>query len=852
MNWTEGALARHSRGKGWKPEIAKQKQYFAKARSGLHGPPKPGFDSISFFSQQANSSTYPMKRLSTVPSQNSPHFQQHQQHRHSQHRQYDQKNQHNVPQDHRLLMSPGQHVRKEPLVAGGHGILQEPRSQHATKKRKLPEYDPELLDAKRHRLLQKGDWAGINVQKSLPLHFSGASSSKGRQIWGFRNKHPEGQSGFFWEQNGNGRRPLQGKATSYISTQGGDKDVRIRIGSEDIRYSGGSQITAKSSQNRLPRTATQSKSLRQSEYFVQTSSQFSAQDYGPPGLRGQRALPVSETISSTQRKHGQSAACRGNPPRASMSLKAYRYPTRLERLPKEPSRLERLQKEGRSLLVESSPSRVHHPVPRRLSQLVMLERSGKPASEMFGSTIGQVGRNPMQEVAPSECSENQRWQKMIESHEDQTKSPFEKDSSASRKIVKISPGVSNILISSSSVVHDSRFDHPPMSTFTDFSLDDRAQDSMETGQYKRFGTSIKNDGQPRATAEKMRSSSPLLPIISSTLSAGRPRGDLYNDKEGLSEDTSLAHAESCSDDGHYAQPRQLPPMFESDSEDKPTLNKQEPSEQNLRPTDEENEEVETSIFLPQTLDTDAGNAISVPGSDKVDMDTEWMSFIFGEDVEKDEDIAFKESLKEAARDLRPSSSSAGDYYQPSVVPISAFASKELAPHKMLQHQHKGALNPASLGSSLKAGQTDMAIRGDLVDCELEHSQYQTTDTNIAGSFIAEDSDSIIPQSGTESLTSEVALTQITDSMSMIAQPSNSDLSENVGQRFAKPKTFVGRLACSSSRDPRPVLPLSVNEVSKKRGRPKGRSRKKKAEDGRANIRGLPDYDGDPIEGGSDE
>ncbi|EXF74500.1 hypothetical protein CFIO01_01978 [Colletotrichum fioriniae PJ7] len=845
MNWTEGALARHSRGKGWKPEIAKQKQYFAKARSGLHGPPKPGLDSISFLSQQVNPSAYPTKRLPTVLSQNLPHFQQHQQHqqhRHSQHRQYNQNNQHNAPQDHRLRMSPRQPEWKEPLVAMDQGILQEPRSQHAARKRKLPDDDPELLDAKRHRLLQKGDWAGISVQKSLPLHFSGAGNSDGRQIWGFRNKHPTGQSGSIWEQNGIRRRPLQGKATSCISTQGGDKDVRIRIGSEDIRYSGGSQITARSSRNRLPRTATQSKNLRQSEYFGPASSQTSAQSYGPPGLHGYRALPVYKTEPSTQRKHRQSATCRGNPPSSSMSPRSHRYPTRLERL----------QKEGRSLFIESSPSRVHHPVPRRLSQLVLLERSGKPASEMFGSTIGQVGRNPVQEVASSEYSENERWRKMIESHEDQPKSSFEQYSGASRKIVEISPGVSNILGSSSSVARGLRFDHPPMSISTGSALDDTAPDNMETGQYKRSGTSTKNDGRPENTAGRIGSSSPPVLTRSSTISVGRPKGDLYNDEEGLSEDTSLAHAESCSDDGHYAGPRQLPPMFESDSEEKTTLNKQEPSEKSLAPADEEHEDVENQDFLPQTLNTDARNTTPVPGSEKVDMDTEWMSFIFGEDVEDDEDIAFKESLKEAVRDLRPSSSSASDHYQPSVDPISAFTSKELAPHKMLQHQDDGVLILASPRYSPKAGQTDMAISRDLTDCEPEYSHYQTTDTNIAGSIIAEDSDSIIPQAGTESLTSEVATTLVMDSMSMIAQSSNSDLGENVGHRFAKPKTFVGRLASSSNRDPGPVLPPSVNKVSKKRGRPKGRSRKKKAKDGRANIRGLPDYDGDPIEGGSDE
>ncbi|KAK1700596.1 hypothetical protein BDP55DRAFT_723108 [Colletotrichum godetiae] len=293
-------------------------------------------------------------------------------------------------------------------------------------------------------------------------------------------------------------------------------------------------------------------------------------------------------------------------------------------------------------------------------------------------------------------------------------------------------------------------------------------------------------------------------------------------------------------------------MFESDGEEEMTLKKREPSEKSIGPADEEPEGVENPMLLPQTLDTGAEHAAPMPSSEKVDLDTEWMSFIFGEDVDGDEDVAFQESLKEAARDLRPSSSSGSDHYQPSVAPISDLDSKELATHEMHQRRDRDVIIPSSPRYSPKAGQTDMTIRRDLVDCIPEYSHYQSTDTDIAGSIIAEDSDSVKPRAGTESLASEVAPTLIMDSMSMIAQPSDSELSENVGQRFAKPKTFVGRLASSSSRDPGPVLPLSVHNISKKRGRPKGRPRKKKAKDGRANIRGLPDYDGDPIEGGSDE
>ncbi|OTA98819.1 hypothetical protein M426DRAFT_28090 [Hypoxylon sp. CI-4A] len=60
-------------------------------------------------------------------------------------------------------------------------------------------------------------------------------------------------------------------------------------------------------------------------------------------------------------------------------------------------------------------------------------------------------------------------------------------------------------------------------------------------------------------------------------------------------------------------------------------------------------------------------------------------------------------------------------------------------------------------------------------------------------------------------------------------------------RFAQPRTFVGKLANSNitaSKGP----PTTSHRGGKRRGRPK-----KKAVDGRPNIRGLPDFDEDPIE-----
>ncbi|KAI1658116.1 hypothetical protein F4813DRAFT_388897 [Daldinia decipiens] len=59
-------------------------------------------------------------------------------------------------------------------------------------------------------------------------------------------------------------------------------------------------------------------------------------------------------------------------------------------------------------------------------------------------------------------------------------------------------------------------------------------------------------------------------------------------------------------------------------------------------------------------------------------------------------------------------------------------------------------------------------------------------------------------------------------------------------RFAQPRTFVGKFANSNATTTEGSYVLSHSK--KRRGRPK-----KRAADGRANIRRLPDFDGDPIE-----
>ncbi|KAK1584848.1 uncharacterized protein LY79DRAFT_591869 [Colletotrichum navitas] len=160
MNWTEGALARHSRGRGWNPELAKQRQYFAKARAGFRVTSKPDLASISILPRRPESPTVrPGKQPSRTLMESSPHFQ----HRQSPHGDNGERH-----------VGHSLHQRQQEVKPSmdGRGFPKPHGSMHTSAKRRHIVGDEEALDVKRRRLLQKADWAGINVPKPIPFHFS--------------------------------------------------------------------------------------------------------------------------------------------------------------------------------------------------------------------------------------------------------------------------------------------------------------------------------------------------------------------------------------------------------------------------------------------------------------------------------------------------------------------------------------------------------------------------------------------------------------------------------------------------------------------------------------------------------
>ncbi|KAK2037180.1 hypothetical protein LZ31DRAFT_428511, partial [Colletotrichum somersetense] len=160
MNWTEGALARHSRGRGWNPELAKQRQNFAKARAGPRAASRPNITSISILPRQPESPTlHPGKLPPRTLLESSPHFQ------------YRQSPRDDNGECH-VGHSPRQRSREEEPSMEGRDFSKLHGSMHTSAKRKHAVDDEEALDVKRRRLLQKTDWAGIKVQKPTPFHFS--------------------------------------------------------------------------------------------------------------------------------------------------------------------------------------------------------------------------------------------------------------------------------------------------------------------------------------------------------------------------------------------------------------------------------------------------------------------------------------------------------------------------------------------------------------------------------------------------------------------------------------------------------------------------------------------------------
>ncbi|KAL2204095.1 hypothetical protein CC79DRAFT_1336743 [Sarocladium strictum] len=216
MNWTEGALARHSRRRGWNPGLARQKEYFAKARAGK----KPAADHQSTFVPSYIASATPQRTSSAgVETPILPYH----------------------PSTSRGL----QDTPDTSSILDGDNNGKAPRSLSSSKTSKAsPTAAPHSkIEAKRRRLLQQNDWTGVSLPRPPDINFDHIRHD-------YLSRKPVGKTGFTkstptkHDTHNHGTR-LGPNASPYSNA--GPASIRMRISDRNLKWShaGGSIRTSR-------------------------------------------------------------------------------------------------------------------------------------------------------------------------------------------------------------------------------------------------------------------------------------------------------------------------------------------------------------------------------------------------------------------------------------------------------------------------------------------------------------------------------------------------------------------------------------------------------------------------------
>ncbi|KAK4042725.1 hypothetical protein C8A01DRAFT_13686 [Parachaetomium inaequale] len=249
-------------------------------------------------------------------------------------------------------------------------------------------------------------------------------------------------------------------------------------------------------------------------------------------------------------------------------------------------------------------------------------------------------------------------------------------------------------------------------------------------------------------------------------------------------------------------------------------------------------------------------------SDGTDPDEAWKTFVFG--YEKSDEVskaAFEEAKHDAIRSLQPS-----EFLVPSDEGSGSDGHSHIATVGTIYTKHDDETfeyaEPcfhAEVSGSLEAtcGPSSTRVEsGVAMDLSDEFAQDPSLRVNAGTSSISDlerapdspDNSGFVSAEEADSSTSALHAGAPSMTTSMAVAPARSDaVSSETGTtaeqfRFSQPKLFVG----SRSNPSQPVRPAGPGVGISLTKRRRGRS-KKRTNDGRADIRALPNYSGDPIE-----
>ncbi|KAF5588493.1 hypothetical protein FPCIR_7114 [Fusarium pseudocircinatum] len=359
MNWTEGALARHSRRKGWDKDAARQKQYFAKARARKNAPAtSKGLDISSFIPDYIPQPTSSQGRQSNS---STPRRKQRTPRGKLIHRQSETENSHKK--------RSGRET--EPRIGN-----QGPEAEGSLTS--LQDKDQQELDiaTKRRRLLEKADWTGVITQKPVTVDFSQQRDRSTKLL-----AKPTSRSGHRSIYSPNPKDQLSKKTLGQLS----ENDIEINIGSRNLRWSRDSNSI------RSYATRQDFRSRLEIPQSDNATSQASLSSYQQPrSLRLHRERPPRAHDFHVSQPHNE----RSNPLTSLSSVAQY---------PGQEEWLARDDDEPRYVVQAHAPI-IHQPQPTRRRHRVIEAKS--PELDESTSTVAVLGT-----PRPSDrlTAEDMRW-----------------------------------------------------------------------------------------------------------------------------------------------------------------------------------------------------------------------------------------------------------------------------------------------------------------------------------------------------------------------------------------------------------------------------------------------------------
>lgn len=716
MNWTEGNLARHSRGRANNEVLRRQKQHFARARSRmLSGHARHSPVTISFLDGTHKHHTR------TASWQSSPHVQEEDtsrsRERHS--------NESRSPWHPRNAITGTRHTRDSRqegnTLSNGHAYHADNRKRPA-----LAEiFNQEQVNEKRRRLLDKPDWAGLEMQQPIDLVLPGqAHTSSGRRWSKILPDNP--RHILSTERRGDLTRPRnENHSREHLGTfqQRPAGPIRVRVGSQSVTHTADSHEWPSS----VGHMQAQSVFRNKSQSIAQTEPrQGSSVSFGPAN---------QECSSSTTSTSG----------------------------------------DFHSIHTKKGSFTVHHPIPQRAQMSAFLQWSPSSKSDGSGSIHAQIGRPKRR--PPSELAADARWLEHIMPAENLC-IPLTRGSSLLESPPyrpDVSPGISELLSQSSQVHHQ---DHEGLSV-----------DPSSAGTTRSASLHITNQSSLIFKAEKKNMTSQTTPCLESVHLSKEQQGKpvIIHSLEsfiGRTRDTQpFEHSKSAKDDAKLPQP-----------------------------------------------DTDDNAA--------------WMKFIFGDGGEVESQArVFQEAVHEAAEKVCLPST-------PRRAPVILLDGNPSYEAKVAQNsdQSMSAQRGSEEKSSDSVATSQLVTIGSLSPEERPANQDLEEWEDFPLAHPTNISDIREPTSPSKPL--DAPSRSIDSPKSDKATVDDSTISA-ISQpifRFSAPQTFIGKLARSG---------IKLNDISSRpditghRGHQRTTARRctrKKRSDERTDIRALPDFDGDPIEG----